>query len=64
VARARIALVTGALIVWVGACAAAVVNPELVTLAAIVTPVMTAAVGAAFADAYLQKRKESDDPDR
>ena len=42
-------VVVAVLLVWIGTCAAAVVDANLVTLAAITTPVMTAAISGVFA---------------
>jgi hypothetical protein len=53
--------VIGVLVVWTASCTAAIVNPKLVTLAGITTPVISAIIAGVFADAYLRKRKGDDD---
>lgn len=54
-------LVGAVLVVWAGSCAAAVVNPDLVGLAALTTTVMTATLSLIGTDAYLQSRKDHHD---
>jgi hypothetical protein len=54
-------LVGAVLAVWGGSCVAAVVNPDLVALAALTTTVMTATLSLIGTDAYLRARKDHDD---
>ena len=54
-------LVLSVLGVWGASCVAAIVNPDLIALAGITTPVISAVVAGAFADAYLRRRKEDDE---
>lgn len=54
------AIVITTLVVWVGTCAAAVVDTRLIPLAGLATPVMTAVVGGYFTNLYLTARKADD----
>lgn len=58
--NARKALVFGVLAVWAASCIGAIVNPDLVALAGITTPVISAVIAGVFADSYLRKRKNGD----
>jgi hypothetical protein len=61
VTRLGAAIVITTMVVWVGTCAAAVVSKDLIPLAGLATPVMTAVVGGYFTSLYLATRKDDDE---
>jgi hypothetical protein len=51
------ALVLGVLFVWMASCGAAIIDQELIALAAITTPVISAIIAGVFSAAYLKRRR-------
>lgn len=50
-------LVFGVLAIWSASCIGALVNQELVALAGITTPVISAIIAGVFADSYLKQKR-------
>jgi hypothetical protein len=55
--KTRRTLIFGVLAVWTITCLGAVVNTDIVPLAAITTPVISVVVGAVLGETYLKQRK-------
>jgi hypothetical protein len=64
--RLQRAVAGGITTVWVIVVLAAVVNPDLVTLAGIITPVMLAPAGWLYTDVFIRSRRDlrDDEPEQ